>query len=114
MDDQIHLIVFPVDDIAAAKSFFKKLLGVDPYVDGAYYVGFKAGDIEIGLDPNGHSQGLTGPLPYLDVADIKETMKIMTEAGAQIIQDAKEVGGGLLIAWLKDKDGNMIGLRQGL
>jgi len=34
------------------------------------------------------------------------------EAGAQIIQDVKNVGGGRLIASARDKDNNIIGLVQ--
>jgi predicted enzyme related to lactoylglutathione lyase len=36
----------------------------------------------------------------------------MTEVGAVIVQDVKDVGGGLLIAQVKDADGNVVGLRQ--
>ncbi len=36
----------------------------------------------------------------------------MTKAGAVIVQDVKEVGGGLLIATFKDADGNVVGFRQ--
>jgi hypothetical protein len=37
-------------------------LGVAPYVDAPYYVGFKVGELEVGLDPNGHRKGQTGPI----------------------------------------------------
>ena len=47
------LIVMPVSNIETAKATYRALLGIDPYVDSPYYVGFKAGDGEIGLDPNG-------------------------------------------------------------
>jgi predicted enzyme related to lactoylglutathione lyase len=36
----------------------------------------------------------------------------MTEVGAEIVQDVKDVGGGMLIAQVKDADGNVVGLRQ--
>jgi hypothetical protein len=29
-----------------------------------------------------------------------------------VLQDAKDVGGGTLIAWVKDADGDVIGLLQ--
>jgi predicted enzyme related to lactoylglutathione lyase len=35
----------------------------------------------------------------------------MIEVGAEVVQDVKEVGDGLLIAQVKDADGNIIGLR---
>ena len=55
----VKLIVYPVKDLARAKAQFRKLLSVEPYVDGPYYVGFRVGDQEIGLDPNGHKDGMT-------------------------------------------------------
>lgn len=62
---------YPVKDLAGAKKLYSKLLGVEPYADEAYYVGFRVGDQDIGLDPNGHKQGMTGPVGYFHVSDIK-------------------------------------------
>jgi hypothetical protein len=39
-------------------------------------------------------------------------MKLLVNAGAQAQQEVKEVGGGKLIASVKDADGNVIGLIQ--
>jgi predicted enzyme related to lactoylglutathione lyase len=108
----ISILTYPVKDTAQAKKLYTQLLGVEPYVDSPYYIGYKVGDREIGLVPNGRDQGLTGPTPYFDVSDIKSTLKSLVEAGAQIQQDARDVGGGLLVASVKDKDGNITGLRQ--
>src|SRR5437588_309012 len=54
MASGFQLIVFPVSDAARGKALFQTLLGVEPYVDQPYYVGFRGGDQEIGLDPNRH------------------------------------------------------------
>ena len=64
MNQKIENIVYPVSDLARAKTLFRTLLGVDLYVDSAYYVGHKVGDREIGLDSYGHSKGITGPVFY--------------------------------------------------
>ena len=112
MNQGISLFVYPVKDIAQAKALYSKFLGVEPYVDGAYYVGFRVGDQEIGLDPNGHNQGMTGPVGYFQVSDIKKSLQALVDAGAQIQQEVKDVGGGKLTAWVKDADGNIIGLLQ--
>lgn len=108
----IRLFVYPVKDIARAKTLYSKLLGTEPYADSPYYVGFKVGDQEIGLDPNGHSKGMTGPIDYWEVGDIRESVKEFRAAGAQVQQDVRDVGGGKLIALIKDADGNAIGLAQ--
>jgi predicted enzyme related to lactoylglutathione lyase len=108
----IRLFVYPVKDIAQAKTLYRTLLGVEPYADQAYYVGFRAGDQEIGLDPNGHKKGMTGPLGYFQVSDIQKSLQSLLDAGAQAQQKIKDVGGGKLIASVKDADGNIIGLLQ--
>jgi predicted enzyme related to lactoylglutathione lyase len=108
MANTIPLIVYPVKDLDKAKNFYTTYLGIEPYVDSAYYVGYKVGDHEVGLDPN----STVGPIAYTDVDDIKSSLQTMTEAGAEIVQDAKDVGGGLLIAQVKDADGNVVGFRQ--
>ena len=36
MNQGIENIVYPVSDLARAKTLFRTLLGVDPYVDSAY------------------------------------------------------------------------------
>ncbi len=109
MNQGISLIVYPVKDVNEAKKFYTTFLGVEPYVDGAYYVGFKVGDHEVGLDPNAVT---TGPITYRDVTDIKASLQALLDAGAQTQQDVKDVGYGLLIATVKDAAGNIIGLRQ--
>lgn len=112
MNHGMKAIIYPVKDIAQAKKLYSNLLGVKPDMDEAYYVGFHVGGQDIGLDPNGHSQGMTGPVGYWQVADIKKSLQSLLDAGAQIQQEVKNVGGGKLIASVKDVDSNVIGLIQ--
>jgi predicted enzyme related to lactoylglutathione lyase len=108
MAQNIKLVVYPVKDIEKAKAFYGKFLEAEPYVASTYYVGYKVGNLEVGLDPNSK----VGPIAYTDVKDIKSSLQAMIKVGAEVIQDVKEVGGGLLIAQVKDVDGNVVGLRQ--
>jgi predicted enzyme related to lactoylglutathione lyase len=108
MEKSIKLLVYPVTELGKAKTFYNKLLGVEPYADSPYYVGYRVGDLEVGLDPN----STVGPIGYTDVADIQASLKEMAGVGAEIVQDVRDVGNGLLIAQVKDKDGNVVGLRQ--
>jgi predicted enzyme related to lactoylglutathione lyase len=106
----IKTVIYPVKDLAAAKARFTALVGAEPSADSPYYVGFDLdGGQHIGLDPNGHKQGATA---YWHVSDIQSSMKGLVDAGATVTQDAKDVGGGRLIAILEDPDGNVIGLLQ--
>ncbi len=109
MNNGIKTVIYPVKDIGKAKALFSKLLGVAPYADQPYYVGFKVGDQDIGLDPNGHKHGMTA---YYTVDDIKASLQVLVDAGAQVQQEIKDVGRGKLIAAARDADGNIIGLTQ--
>jgi predicted enzyme related to lactoylglutathione lyase len=88
------------------------LLGVEPIMDEAYYVQFNVDGQEVGLDPHGHSKGMTGPVGYWHVDDIEARVKLPVDAGAEVQQPINDVGGGRLIATVKDADGNVIGLLQ--
>ena len=112
MNHGITAVIYPVKDLDQAKALYGKLLGVEPYADAPYFVGWKLGDIDIGLDPNGHKAGLTGPVCYYQVDDIKASLQTLLDAGAQLLHEAKDVGGGMQIASVKDADGNIIGIRQ--
>ena len=112
MNQGVKTILYPVNNIAREKALFIKLLGVDPIVDQPYYVGFKVGDQDIGLVPNGTQQGLTGPVAFYHVSDIKSSLQELLDGGAQIQQQLRDVGGGKLTATVKDPDGNLIGLIQ--
>jgi predicted enzyme related to lactoylglutathione lyase len=112
MNKGIPLVIYPVKDLAKAKTLYGNLLGIKPYADAPYYVGFKVGDQEIGLDPNGHKQGMTGPVIYFEVDDIQKSLQILLDAGATAQQKVKDVGGGRLIATVKDADDNVIALMQ--
>jgi len=41
MNQGIKTIIYPAKDITRAKTLFSRFLGVEPFVDGSYYVGFK-------------------------------------------------------------------------
>ncbi|MEO3888980.1 VOC family protein [Nonomuraea sp. B5E05] len=112
MNHGIKTVIHPVKDLAAAKAVFSVLLGVEPYMDEPYYVGFSANGQNIGLDPQGHQKGMSGPVSYWHVDDIEASLRALLDAGAQTSQEVKDVGGGKLIASVTDTDGNVIGLIQ--
>ncbi|MFJ6834320.1 VOC family protein [Streptomyces sp. NPDC091209] len=112
MTTGVKTIIYPVKDIAKAKALFTALLGVEPYADEPYYVGFKDAGQDVGLDPNGHAKGLVGPVPFWHVDDIKVSLAALLGAGAETLQEIQDVGNGRLIASVKDAEGNQIGLIQ--
>ena len=112
MTSGIGAVIYPVTDLARAKNLYGKLLGVAPYKDEVYYVGFRVGDQEVGLDPSGHRRGIAGPVACLDVANIAESLNHVLAAGAEAQKAITDVGDGKLIATVKDADGNLIGCVQ--
>ncbi|MCS0603840.1 glyoxalase [Streptomyces sp. LP11] len=108
----LQTIIYPVKDLEKAKPLFAALLGVAPYADEPYYVGYKAAGQDVGLDPSGHAKGMTGPVPYWHVTDLRARLAALLEAGAEPLQDVQDVGGGRLIASVRDADGNLVGLLQ--
>jgi predicted enzyme related to lactoylglutathione lyase len=112
MNHGIETILYPVKDLATAKKLFTRLLEIQPHVDQPYYVGYMLGNQEIGLVPNGFEQGMAGPVSYYTVSDIRKSLQALLDEGAQKVDDVRDVGGGKLVAVLKDPDGNSIGLIQ--
>jgi predicted enzyme related to lactoylglutathione lyase len=107
----VSLIVYPVEDLAAAKRFFREVIGADPYADSPQYVGYKSGDMEIGLVPSG-ANGVSQALAYWTVGDIAASVKALVAAGGTVVQQITDVGYGLLVASVKDSNGATVGLRQ--
>ena len=112
MASGMETIIYPVKDLSAAKELYGRAFGVEPYVDQPYYVAFNAGGQDVGLDPNGHGKGMTGPVPYWRVDDIEASIAALVAAGGETQQPVNDVGGGRLIATVRDADGNPIGLLQ--
>jgi predicted enzyme related to lactoylglutathione lyase len=109
---ELNTVLYPVRDVDQAKATFSALFGVEPHVDSKYYVGYEVDGHEVGLIPSGRDQGMTGPEPYYDVEDINATLAALQAAGAVVVQEPTDVAAGLLVAKVRDTDGNLIGVKQ--
>lgn len=107
----VSLIVYPAADVDKAKRFFRELTGADPYADTPQYVGYKNGNMEIGIVPNKDGSDPYA-LAYWTVSDITASLKALEAAGGTIVQPVRDVGYGMLVATLKDPNGSIVGLRQ--
>jgi predicted enzyme related to lactoylglutathione lyase len=108
----IKTVLHPVSDVTKAKPVYAALLGVEPQVDDAWYVGFEAEGQQIGLVPGGGPQAMTSPVAYWHVTDIDAKLAELTAAGATVKDTPRDVGGGRLVATFSDVDGNVLGLIQ--
>jgi len=68
----LRTVIYPAPDLAAAKSWFAQLLGVEPYFDQPFYVGFDVGGYELGLQPDVPAE--EGPTTYWGVANADEAL----------------------------------------
>jgi predicted enzyme related to lactoylglutathione lyase len=109
----IRTVIYPVSDLARAKELLTVLTGGEPVLDAPYYVQFDVDGQNIGLDPHGHRHGQAGPVAYWHVDDVAKSLAALVEAGAEVVQEPTDVGGGMRIALARDADGNLIGLRPG-
>lgn len=100
--------IYPVADLAAAKAWYAKVTGLQPYFDEPFYVGFEVGGFELGLVPEG-TPGTTGVQALWGVASAAEAKARLLSLGATLLQDVMDVGGGIKVGSVQDPFGNRLG-----
>ncbi|PYI64046.1 MAG: hypothetical protein DMF07_07900 [Verrucomicrobia bacterium] len=55
----LRTAIYRAPDLDKAKAWYSRVLGIAPYFDQPFYVGFSVGGYELGLDPDASSP-LTG------------------------------------------------------
>src|SRR6476620_471321 len=108
----IKTVIYPVRDLDTTKAMLTSLFGTAPDMDEPYYVQWNVDGQAMGLDPNGHEKGMTGPVGYYHVDDIASAVKYLVYAGATETAAAHDVGGRRRVATVTDRDGNPFGLTQ--
>lgn len=105
--------IYPAPDLAAAKAWYAKVFGVEPYFDQPFYVGFDIGGWELGLvpsEPGKHDPGRAGVTAYWGVDDAHAAHARLVELGATSIEDPHDVGGDIVAATVLDPFGNALGI----
>ncbi len=107
----LRTLGYQVPDLAAAKEWYTKILGVAPYFDEPFYVGFNVGGYELGLQP---AEGAVMPgnsaTTYWGVDDVRSTYDHLLEHGATAHEEPSDVGGDIIVAAVKDPWGNLFGI----
>lgn len=106
----LRTVIYNVDDLEKAKAWYSEALGVEPYFDEPFYVGFNVGGYELGLDPDmtGVSKG-NNAVAYWGVKDAAAAYERMIELGAKKHSDVTDVG-GIFVATVTDPFGNVFGI----
>jgi len=106
----LRTVIYAAPDIARAKEWYATALGIDPYFDEPFYVGFNIGGFELGLDPNAQNSGAGGATAYWGVDNADDAVARLLAAGATISNPATDVGGGIRVASVMDPFGNLLGI----
>ncbi|MFL6074506.1 MAG: VOC family protein [Mycobacteriales bacterium] len=115
-------INFFADDLAAAREWYAKLLGVQPYFQRPEegppaYVEFRIGDHqqELGIidgryAPPGMAAGPAGAIVYWHVDDVAAALDTLLAMGATEHQPIVHRGAGFVTASVTDPFGNLLGI----
>ena len=110
----LRTVVYPVEDLETAKRWWSGVLGIEPYFDQPFYVGFNVGGFELGLDPDTSGRAAGGADPgavaYWGVESMSSAWPRLIALGAESVSDPREVGEGIQVATARDPFGNLLGL----
>jgi predicted enzyme related to lactoylglutathione lyase len=108
----LRTVIYHAPDLAKAKTWYAEALGIEPYFDQPFYVGFNVGGYELGLDPDASSTpgGKAGVVVYWGVADVKAEFQRLISIGATERSAVQEVGEGIRVATVLDPFGNIFGI----
>jgi len=105
----LRTAIYPAPDLERARTWYAQVLGIKPYFDEPFYVGFSVGGFELGLVPDGEP-GRAGPQPLWGVSDAAAEFQRLIALGADELQPVTEVGGGIKVAAVLDPFGNRFGI----
>lgn len=108
----LRTVIYHAPDLAKTKAWYAELLGIEPYFDQPFYVGFNVAGYELGLDPDASSTpgGKRGAVAYWGVANAETVFRRLIELGATERSAVQEVGEGIRVATVLDPFGNIFGI----
>jgi predicted enzyme related to lactoylglutathione lyase len=108
----LRTVIYHAPDLDKGKAWYAEVLGIQPYFDQPFYVGFNVGGYELGLDPDASSTpgGNGGVAAYWGVADAEAAFRRLLRLGAKERSSVQEVGEGIKVATVFDPFGNILGV----
>jgi catechol 2,3-dioxygenase-like lactoylglutathione lyase family enzyme len=103
----LRTVIYPVADLAAATTWWTRLLGTEPYFDQPFYVGFAVAGYELGLLPDANPAD--GALTYWGVNSVSEAMAAAIAIGAVEHTAATEVGDSIVTGTVLTATGSIVG-----
>jgi predicted enzyme related to lactoylglutathione lyase len=107
----LRTAIYQVDNLSKAKRWYADVLGVEPYFDEPFYVGFNVGGFELGLQQEKPaSSPVENVVAYWGVTDIDAEYARLLKLGATAHNPVADVGGGIKVAVVRDPFRNAFGL----
>ena len=106
----LRTAIYHTPDISEGKRWYSRVLGVAPYFDQPFYVGFNVGGFELGLTPDGGPDAKTVVGAFWGVKDIHTVYSRLLELGAVPRTEVQDVGEGIRVADVLDPFGNVLGI----
>ncbi|HSP35296.1 MAG TPA: VOC family protein [Thermoanaerobaculia bacterium] len=107
----LRTAIYPTPDLQRGKEWYSEVLGIAPYFDEPFYVGFAASGFELGLIPDGEP-GASGVQVYWGTTDAAAEVRRLISIGAAVHEPLKDVGGGIKVASVRDPFGNLFGIME--
>src|SRR5436189_988103 len=103
----LRTVIYHAPDLGKVKAWYAEVLGIEPYFDQPFYVGFNVAGYELGLDPDATTPGgNSGAVAYWGVADAEAAFRRLLDLGATERSAVQEVGEGIRVATVFDPFGN--------
>lgn len=99
-------------NLQEARDWYARVLGIAPYFDEPFYVGFNVGGFELGIVPDDDAAAVRAEagLAYWGVPDADRAYARLIDLGAVGVEPVEDVGGGIRVATVRDPFGNLLGV----
>lgn len=112
--DRIGQIAITVNDLARSKDFYKNVLGMTFLFDAGNMAFFQCGEVRLMIGTAEEAGPRGGTILYFKVKNIEKIHTVLKERGVEFQHVpqlvAKMPDHDLWLAFLKDPDGNVLGM----
>ena len=109
----LRTAVYSVADMETAKAWYASVLGIAPYFDQPFYVGFNVGGYELGLMPTETADAdreFETSLIYWGVTSADDALNHLIGLGATVRDAVTDVGDGIRLGTVTTATGNIFGV----
>lgn len=107
----LRTCIYKVSEMQRAKAWYSEAFHTEPYFDEPFYMGFNISGYELGLQPDegGNVKG-ESVVTYWGVENVEAEYHRLITLGATAHEGPADVGGGIVVASVKDPWDNILGI----